>query len=255
MREAGLQQAIGAAGGVGELARRLGIAPPSVSAWQRVPAERVAAVEAATGVARDVLRPDLFAAVEPADPIEAARANLYRLLAGLLLAAPDAPVLARLAALPAGEGPVGEAVSALARAARTADPPTVAREHFRLFVGVGRGEVLPYASWYLTGFLHDRPLARVRAALAERGIESAEGVPEPEDHLGRLCEVMAGLIAGPFAATVAVQRHFFTQHMQAWAGRCFADIGRAAEEDVYRAVAGVGSAFVAVETEAFTLPD
>jgi TorA maturation chaperone TorD len=240
---------------VSELARRLGIAPPSVSAWQRVPAERVTAVEAATGIAREVLRPDLFGAAESADPIEAARATLYRLLAELLLAAPDRAALARLAALPGGQGPVGEAVGALAGAAATADAVAVERAHFALFVGVGRGEVLPYASYYLTGFLHDRPLAKVRAALAELGIESAEGVAEPEDHLGRLCEVMAGLIAGPFAAPVAVQRRFFSQHLQAWAGRCFADIGRAATDGVYRSVAGVGSAFVAVEAEAFALPD
>ena len=60
MRDPGLQEAIRAAGGVSELARRLGISQPSVSNWDRVPADRVASVEAATGVTRAMLRPDLF---------------------------------------------------------------------------------------------------------------------------------------------------------------------------------------------------
>lgn len=255
MRELGLQQAIGAVGGVSELARRLGIAPPSVSAWQRVPVERLAAVEAVTGIARDTLRPDLFGSPAAPAPEEAARAALYQLLARVLLSPADEALLQQLRGLAVWSGPVGDAVARLVEAAHDADPVGVERAHFALLVGVGRGEVLPYASYYLTGFLHDRPLAKLRAALSELGIESVANVAEPEDHLGRLCDIMAGLIAGSFVAPIPVQRRFFRAHMQAWAARCFADIGTAAQDDFHRAVGGVGSAFMAVEAEAFTLPD
>ena len=60
MRDEGLDEAIRVAGGVGALARKIGISQPSVSNWARIPAERVLSVEAATGVSRTILRPDLY---------------------------------------------------------------------------------------------------------------------------------------------------------------------------------------------------
>src|SRR5262249_2960602 len=183
MREPGLEEAIRAAGGVSELARRLGIAQPSVSNWERVPAERVASVEEATGVDRARLRPDLFAArapVETVDDVDAARAQEYALLATLLARAPDRDLLARLARLKPGESPLGAAHAKLAEAAGAAEAGLLEREYFNLFLGVGRGEVLPYGSYYLTGFLHERPLARLRSDLADLGIVRAEEQCEPE---------------------------------------------------------------------------
>src|ERR1700756_2023355 len=185
MREPGLEEAIRAAGGVSELARRLGIAQPSVSNWERIPAERVASVEEITGVDRARLRPDLFAARAPAetiDDVDAARAQEYALLATLLARAPDRDLLARLARLKADASPLGLAHARLAEAAGAAEAARVEREYFDLFIGVGRGELLPYGSYYLTGFLHERPLARLRAHLDKLGIERAEGQAEPEDH-------------------------------------------------------------------------
>src|ERR1700751_5419728 len=110
MREPGLEEAIRAAGGVSELARRLGIAQPSVSNWERVSAERVASVEAATGIDRPRPRPYLCAARAPAetfDEVDAARAQEYALLATLLARAPDRDLLARLARLKADASPLG----------------------------------------------------------------------------------------------------------------------------------------------------
>lgn len=253
MREAGLQEAIAAAGGVSELARRLGLSPPSISTWTRVPAERVAAVEAATGIPRETLRPDLFGSDTSLDPLEAERADAWRLLAELLVAPPDAARLQRLARLQPGQGAFGEALGALAEAARRATAEAVEREYFTLFIGVGRGEILPYASWYLTGSLNDRPLAKLRADMRELGIESDPGVPEPEDHAGRLAEMMAGLIRGPFQAPLDVQRGFFRRHLEPWAGRLFDDVTRSDEAKLYRAVGRVGAALVALESEAFAL--
>jgi TorA maturation chaperone TorD len=262
MREPGLSEAIRAAGGVSELARRLGIAQPSVSNWERVPAERVASVEAATGVDRTRLRPDLFAgraASETIDETDAARAQEYALLATLLARTPDRDFLARLAGLKVDASPLGLAHARLAETAGAADPTRVEREFFNLFIGIGRGEVLPYGSYYLTGFLHERPLARLRGDLAELGIVRAEGQCEPEDHIAILCEVMAGLADGRFRAPADAgqrlgEKQFFDRHLAPWAGRFFVDLERAAAADFYRSVALVGRTFIEIETEAFTLP-
>jgi TorA maturation chaperone TorD len=261
MREPGLEEAIRAAGGVSELARRLGIAQPSVSNWERVPAERVASVEEATGVDRARLRPDLFAARAPAetiDDVDAARAQEYALLATLLGGAPDRDLLTGLARLKGDPSPLGVAHTRLAEAAGAADAARVEREHFDLFVGVGRGEVLPYGSYYLTGFLHERPLARVRGDLAELGVARAEDECEPEDHIAILCEVMAGLAGGKFGDAAddrrRVEKQFFDKHLAPWARRFFADLERAEAADFYRAVAAVGATFIDIETEAFALP-
>jgi len=259
MREPGLEEAIRAAGGVSELARRLGIAQPSVSNWDRVPAERVASVEQATGVDRARLRPDLFAApaaAETIDEVDAARAQEYALLAALLARAPDGDLLARLARLTADASALGIAHAKLAEAASATGPARVEREYFDLFVGVGRGEVLPYGSYYLTGFLHERPLARLRSDLADLGVARAEEQYEPEDHIAILCEVMAGLAGGKFPADGRhrAEKQFFDKHVAPWARRFFADLERAEAANFYRAVAAVGATFIDIETEAFALP-
>jgi TorA maturation chaperone TorD len=259
MRDPGVNEAIRAAGSVSELARRLGISQPSVSNWTRIPADRVVAVEEATGVGRNLLRPDLFqrggdVAEAEIDEIDAARAQEYALIALLLARTPDAQLLGRLAALKADPTPLGLAHAALAAAAREAEVAAVEREYFNLFIGVGRGELLPYGSYYLTGFLHERPLARLRGDLAELGIARAEGNSEPEDHIATLCEVMAGLCGGRFAAPPGSDQRIFERHLAPWAARFFADLEQAAEARFYRAVGSLGRTFMAIETEAYALP-
>ncbi len=256
MGDPGFEAAVRAAGGVTELARRIGISQPSVSNWSRIPAERVLAVEAATGVGRALLRPDLYAQSTPADTITQARAREYTLLAALLARPPDATVLTRLARLAGGDGTaLGSAHGSLASAAAASDAAAVEREYFDLFIGVGRGELLPYASFYLTGFLHERPLARLRADLAAMGIERVPGQSEPEDHAAILCEVMAGLIDGGFDGPEAQQKRFFERHMAPWMARFFADLESAAPARLYRAVGTVGRVFIDIETQAFALPE
>jgi len=251
----GFEQAVRAAGGVTELARRIGISQPSVSNWSRIPAERVLAVEAATGVARAVLRPDLYGErLGTSDGITVARAREYALLAALLMRAPDAALLQRLSRLEGGGSPLGAAHEALAAAAASADADAVSREYFDLFIGVGRGELLPYASFYLTGFLHERPLARLRADLESMGIERASGQCEPEDHAAIQCEIMAGLIDGAFAAPEEQQRRFFERHLAPWAARFFADLEGARAARFYRPVGTIGRLFIDIETQAFALP-
>jgi TorA maturation chaperone TorD/DNA-binding transcriptional regulator YdaS (Cro superfamily) len=259
MRDAGLEQAIRAAGGVASLARAIGIAQPSVSAWSRIPAERVLAVEALTRVHRFILRPDLYGPSEvqvsskpEIDEIDALRAAEYGLLSLLLGKAPDADTLLRVAALKGDASDLGVAHIELAAAA-AADDRAVSKEFFALFVGLGRGELLPYASYYMTGFLHERPLARVREDLDVLGIERAGASREPEDHIATLLEVMAGLARGDFEADFAEQARFFERHLKPWASRMFADLEMSRSANFYRAVGRVGRVFMELESEAFTL--
>jgi len=256
MRDAGLEEAIRAAGGVGALAQKIGISQPSVSNWSCVPAERVVAVEAVTGVTRAKLRPDLY--VDPLaakiDEVDAARAAEYALLAALLARAPDADMLRRLARLCGDATSLGLAHAALAEAAAASSVERASREFFDLFIGLGRGELLPYGSYYLTGFLHERPLARLREDLSRLGIERTEGNCEPEDHAAILCEIMAGIVGGGLPAPAGSDKALFDAHLAPWIGRFFADLERAEAAGLYARVGALGSLFIAIESEAFALP-
>jgi TorA maturation chaperone TorD len=219
--------------------------------------ERVASVEAATGVNRTVLRPDLFGAAgvtTEVDEVDAARAQEYALLAALLIKAPGADMLARLATLRGDASPLGAAHIALGESASRAAAERVEREYFDLFIGLGRGELLPYGSYYLTGFLHERPLARLRDDLIKLGIERTEGNSEPEDHAAILCEIMAGIVGGRFGAPAGADREMFEKHLDPWLGRFFADLENAEAADFYRSVGTVGRLFIDIEREAFALP-
>jgi TorA maturation chaperone TorD/DNA-binding transcriptional regulator YdaS (Cro superfamily) len=263
MRDSGLEHAIRAAGGVASLARAIGIAQPSVTNWSRIPAERVLAVEALTNVSRFVLRPDIYGSTDDAmpanlraddiDEVDRQRAAEYGLLALLLGKAPGADTLARVAQLKGDASDLGLAHIELATAASEVSERAINSEFFNLFIGVGRGDVLPYASYYLTGFLHERPLARVREDLERLGIARAEQTREPEDHIAILCEVMAGLAGGSFDAEFTEQAKFFERHLKPWAGRLFADIESSKSAGFYRAVGRVGRIFMELESEAFAL--
>jgi TorA maturation chaperone TorD len=256
MGDPGLDEAIRAAGGITELARRIGISQPSVSNWSRVPAERVLSVEAATGVARATLRPDLYGEhFGQPDEAEAARAREYAFLTKLLAHAPDAAFLRQIAKIRGDATPLGVAHARLAQAADEASVEQIAREFFDLFIGIGRGELLPYGSYYLTGFLNERPLARLREDLLALGIKRVEAQREPEDHAAILCEVMAGLIGGQFPAAVDRQRQIFEKHLAPWIGHFFADLVTAEAADFYRHVGAVGGRFIEIETKGFALPE
>ena len=134
------------------------------------------------------------------DEVSAARAQEYALLAALLVRAPNAQLLKKLSNLRGDPTPLGVAHATLSQAASEITVERAEREYFDLFIGLGRGELLPYASYYLTGFLHERPLARLRSDLSAIGIERVDGNNEPEDHAATLCEIMAGLTGGMLPA-------------------------------------------------------
>ena len=260
MRERGLELALETIGGVTLLARALGVSQPAISGWKRIPPDRVLAVEAATGIPRTTLRPDLYAEADLATPdtldeVAAARADTYALLAHLLWHAPDTALLRRLAAPIMGEGPLADTRRALAAAAAATDAVQVEREHFNLFTGLGGGELLPYASYYLTGFVHERPLAEVRADLHTLGLVRTEGLHEPEDHIAFLFEVMAALIRGAGETADGIEdAAFFRRHIQPWAGRLFDDLERAEAACFYLPVARLGRLLIDIETQAAGLP-
>jgi TorA maturation chaperone TorD len=258
MRDPGLEQVIRTAGGIRGLSRLLGISQPAISNWKRVPADRILQVESVTGVPRAVIRPDLYGAApmdeNGLDPIEQARADEYALLSLLLWRAPGGDLLGRLSRLKGDASPLGMAHLQLGIAAAGTKAKEIESEYFRLFIGLGRGELLPYASYYLTGFLHERPLAKVRQDLAELGIERIETAREPEDHIAVLCEVMSGMISGQFSGDDIDEKAFFDRHLKPWARRFFADLEAVADIDFYRAAGALGRIFMDIEAEALTLP-
>ncbi|MBM3588145.1 MAG: molecular chaperone TorD family protein [Alphaproteobacteria bacterium] len=190
------------------------------------------------------------------DGMATERARLFALLGRLLIAAPDAHLLRALAALSGDASPLGKCYRALAAAAAATDALRVEREFHELFIGLGRGELLPFASYYITGFLHERPLADLRVDLARLGIERADGVAEPEDHIASECESFAGLLSGvfPFPGGAVAAEAFFARHLRPWAGRFFADLEAAEAADFYCAVGALGRMAVEVELAAQELP-
>jgi TorA maturation chaperone TorD len=188
------------------------------------------------------------------DEVELARSQEYALLSTLFARPPDQAFLERLAGLRGDVGPLGLAHAAVAEAVSRTSAVHVEREYFNLFIGLGRKELLPYGSYYLTGFLHERPLARLREDLVRLGIERAAGQAGPEDHAAILCEVMAGLVSRRFPAAPVADREFFERHLLPWIGRFFSDLERAEAADFYRRIGTLGRVFMNIETEAFALP-
>ena len=191
------------------------------------------------------------ATVESSD--QARRAAFYSLLAALLRNAPDADVLAYCLSLDTADqkSELGAAVNTLVLAAKHSEPQRLKEEFHELFIGLGRGELVPYGSWYQTGFLMERPLGQLRADLAKLGFERSDDVHEPEDHIAALMEVMAMLIYE--GAPQEQQRLFFETHISSWAKDFMKDLSVAETATFYRSVARLGSAFVAIESQYLSL--
>jgi TorA maturation chaperone TorD len=188
-------------------------------------------------------------------PEDRLRADLYNFL-GLILSGPAGEMMLEQTALLSGDSTeLGQAVASLARVAKVSKRAAVETEFNALFVGLGRGELLPYASYYLTGFLNEKPLAALRRDMAVRGITRAANVYEPEDNIASLLEMMGGQIVGRFgkATTLGDQKAFFNKHISPWAGHFFSDLEAAKNSVLYASVGAVGKAFMAVEVESFRM--
>ncbi len=183
------------------------------------------------------------------------RGDLYDFLAALLARPADQALLTQSAGLTSDDSDMGQAIQALARVAKQSNPEIVEREFNALFIGVGRGELLPYASFYLTGFLNEKPLAQLRKDMVAQSITRAPNVYEPEDNIASLLEIMGGMIAGRFGDPVPLDRQitFFNRHIAPWAGHFFAYLEGAKNAVFYAGVGAIGQIFIEIEREAFRL--
>ena len=183
------------------------------------------------------------------------RADLYNLLGLTLAAAPDQLGLDQISGPTGDESDLGQAIQGMVRVARITKPAAAEREFNALFIGLGRGELLPYASYYLTGFLNEKPLAQLRSDMAARGITRAPNVYEPEDNIASLMEMMGGMIAGRFGkpATLADQKLFWNRHVGPWAGHFFTDLEAAENSVLYASVGNAGRIFMEIERDGFRM--
>lgn len=175
------------------------------------------------------------------------RADAYTVLGALLAGPPDTGLLAWLASIavdPTSTAPMSQAWRGLVDAATGSESSLVEDEYQALFIGLGKGEVVPYGSWYLTGFLMEQPLVALRSDLRALGIEADEHHHEPEDHVAALCQVMALLASPDEEYPEACQHSFFDRHLKRWYRRFFDDLRNAPSARFYRAVGDFGTIFL-----------
>lgn len=182
------------------------------------------------------------------------RAGIYALLSRLLAQPMDEDAIEFVRGLSGDDSELGRAVENLASLAKRSTEVAAEEEFTELFYGFGAGgELAPFGSQYLTGFVYEKPLADLRGDLQELGIAREDGVTDPEDHIAFVCEVMYGLITGAFGepADLATQRRFFDRHLAPWAGHFFTDMERAKAAALYMPVGTIGRLFLDIEREAF----
>ncbi len=183
------------------------------------------------------------------------RAQLYQMLSHFLGNPPSQKDLDNLAAMSGDSSPLGEAIASLSAIAGKTDVVLVAQEYQDLFIGVGRGELLPFASYYLTGFLHEKPLAALRQDMQRLGIARRADVKIPEDHIATIFEMMAGMIEGKYGTVYGLgeQREFFNKHIGSWAKHFMTDLEGAKASILYAALGTIGRIFLDIEEVAFTM--
>lgn len=186
---------------------------------------------------------------------DALRAQGYRLLAHFLTAPPSQQDLDAGAALSGDDTALGRAITCFANLCGKSAAATVAEEYQDLFIGIGRGELVPYGSYYLTGFLQEKPLAKLRQEMARLGLERDPDSPEPEDHIASILEMMAGFIDGTPGPLMSLgeQKQFYDVHLGAWVETFFRDLEDAKASVLYAALAGVGRAFFNIEERGFEM--
>ena len=193
--------------------------------------------------------------IDIVDSEEQLRADMYSFMASLLRSEPSADLVKQLTNLDADDSPIGKSIKTLSKLASSLDLPTIRDEYVRIFIGVGRGEILPFASYYLTGFLKDKPLAKLRNDMKEIGIELAENVKEPEDHIASLFDMMSGLILGKFNKKFSIgeQKDFFNKHLNPWVDLLMRDIESSKIAVFYSPVGTIGREFIEIERSSFSM--
>jgi len=187
---------------------------------------------------------------------EGARADMYGLLATLYFDAPSAELLQAIGqAQPQGDSLLGQAWDDLSEACRNMDAAQVRDEYQKLFIGVSKPEILPYGSYYLSGFLMEKPLAELRADLEKLGLSRPDGVSETEDHVASLFEVMRILIlsAEPGEEGLAAQKHFYSMHIRPWIEQLCDALDNHPQAVFYKRISGLTRRFVEIENQAFEM--
>ncbi|MDM0067454.1 molecular chaperone TorD family protein [Variovorax sp. J31P207] len=192
---------------------------------------------------------------------EIARAELYGLLARLWYAAPDTELLEAVQVAPTEAPAAGafleEPWRTLVGAARGTDAAALRNEYDALFGGIGKPEVYLFGSHYLSGFLNDKPLVHLRRDLERIGLARDESMPETEDHIACLFEVMRYLIAGEDieVSNLTAQQAFFSTHVQPWLPAMCDAVAQHPKARFYASLAGLTSAFAEVERQGFDMLD
>ena len=194
-------------------------------------------------------------AIEKISKEESLRAEMYQFLSGVLQSEPSEQLIKSYYALKGDDTPIGTAFGLLSKLSNKLSVEEIRSEYLDLFIGVGRGELLPFGSYYLTGFLHDKPLAKLRKDLHFMGIQKEENNKDPEDHIACLSQVMSGLITGAYGRifSIAEQRSFFRKHLQPWAEHFFTDLEGAKTAVFYCPVGTIGRLFIEIEVSAFEM--
>jgi len=195
---------------------------------------------------------DQIALIDEEDQL---RADMYSFLASLLRSEPSADLVEQLTLLKSDNTPIGNAIKVLAKLASSLDLHEIRDEYVKIFIGVGRGEILPFASYYLTGFLKDKPLAKLRNDMKEIGIEMSADVKEPEDHIASLFDIMSGVILGKFDRKFSIteQRDFFNKHLAPWVELLMRDIEASKIAVFYAPVGTLGREFIEIERSSFKM--
>ena len=188
-------------------------------------------------------------------PEDVLRAQIYQLLAGFLSGPPSIDDLKIAASLAGDESEFGRIIGNFAKIAGKSDVATADTEYHDLFIGVTRGEILPYGSYYQTGFLNEKPLAKLRRDMDQLGIERLTGLKEPEDHISSVLEIMAGLIEGTYGKPLSLggQKRFFQEHIETWVPNFFSDLEAAKYSVLYAPLGTIGRLFMEIEKEAFEM--
>lgn len=188
-------------------------------------------------------------------PEDVLRAQIYLLLAGFLSGPPSIDDLKIAASLVGDESEFGRVIGNFAKIAGKSDVATADTEYHDLFIGVTRGEILPYGSYYQTGFLNEKPLAKLRRDMDQLGIERVADLKEPEDHISSVLEIMAGLIEGTYGKPLSLvgQKRFFQEHIETWVPNFFSDLEAAKYSVLYAPLGTIGRLFMEIEKEAFEM--
>ena len=187
--------------------------------------------------------------------VDKIRSDMYLFLSGVLQREPSDNLVGEYNNLDGDKTRIGKAFNILSDLSKKVSPSDIRNEYQNLFIGVGRGELLPFGSFYITGFLHDKPLASIRRDLNAMGIKRGDDFKEPEDHIACLCEIMSGMIIGEYGKYFPVpeQKSFFTKHIQPWAEHFFTDLEGAKSAIFYSPVGTIGKSFMKIEEEAFLM--